>query len=178
MRRCMSFPRRRRTTRGAAAVEFALISMLFFPMLFGLLDYGLWFADSLSARSGVREVVRKAVVQSDVRTSCNVTTYSYFEKLRCNVREDVSPLSGPIYVKVTTGADGWVKGKPLVVCAMIKANGVTGLMPLPGDRIITSRTEMSIEVDTVKPTGATGTGVQYSQDTLPTGFARDWSWCS
>jgi len=159
-------------------VEFALISMLFFPLLFGLLDYGLWFADSLSNRSAVREEVRKAVVQGDVRTSCNVTTYTYFEKLRCDAKANIAPLSGKAYVKVTTGADGWVKGKPLVICAMIKANGVTGLMPLPGDRVISSRTEMSIEMDTVKPTGATGTGVQSSEDTLPTGFGKDWTWCS
>ncbi|HET7690263.1 MAG TPA: TadE/TadG family type IV pilus assembly protein [Nocardioidaceae bacterium] len=158
-------------------MEFALISTLFFPMLFGMLDYGLWFADSLSARSAVRDGVRKAVVQSNVSTACDLSTFNYLEKLRCDVRANVGPMSGAAYVKVTTGADGWVKGKPLVICAMIKSDGVTGLAPLPGSGVISSRTEMSIEVDTVKPSGATGTGVQSSQDTLPSGFGKDWSWC-
>lgn len=178
MRRPMSSSRRRRTAHGAAAVEFALISILFFPLLFGMLDYGLWFADSLSTRSAVREDARKAVVQGTVRTSCDVATYTYLEKLRCDTRANVAPLAGQVYVKVTTSSAGWVKGAPFVVCAMIKANGVTGIMPLPGDRIIKSRTEMSIEVDTTKPSGATGTGVQSSEDTLPSGFGKDWSWCT
>ena len=123
---------RRKSTRGAAAVEFALVSMLFFPLLFGLLDYGLWFSDSVSARSGVRETVRKAVVQADTGTAC--TTGTYLARLRCKAKSDIGALSGPTYVKVTTGAGGRVKGEPLTVCAMVKANGVTGLVPLPRAR--------------------------------------------
>jgi hypothetical protein len=143
-------------------------------VLFGLLDYGLWYSDSLSARSGVREAVRKAVVQGTVDSSC--TTGNYLDKVRCSAKHDIGAISGPAYVKIATTSDGWVKGKPLVVCAMVRVDGVTGVTPLPGDRIIRSRTEMSIEMDTPKPTGATGTGVQSSADTPPVG--QNWGWCS
>ncbi len=175
---------RSRSGRGAAAVEFALVSLIFFPVLFGLLDYGLWFSDSIGARSGVREAVRRAVVQADVGTPCSTGVYkgkSYptqLDKMRCVANVEIGAISGPTYVMVKTGTDGWTKRKPLIVCAMVKSDGVTGITPIPRDRIIFTKTRMSIEVDTTKPTGAAGTGVQSSSDTLPAGFASTWSWCS
>jgi Flp pilus assembly protein TadG len=170
----------RRSSRGAAAVEFALISSIIFPVLFGLIDYGLWFSDSISARSGVREGVRRAVVQTAPSSSCQSdASYSTaFDKMRCQTKQEAAALSGKTYVMITTGANGWTKGQPLIACTMIKSTGVTGLVPLPSGRIIRSKTEMSIEMDTTKPTGANGTGVQSTADTLPSGFGGDWSWCS
>jgi Flp pilus assembly protein TadG len=169
-----------RSSRGAAAVEFALVSVVMFPVLFGLLDYGLWFSDSINSRSGVREGVREAVVQATPSTAC-VSNSGYpnaLDKMRCQTKVEVGAISGKTYVMVKTSADGWVKGKPLIACSMVKSTGVTGLVPLPKKRIIYSKTQMSIEEDGTKPSGATGTGVQSSSDSLPSGFGDDWSWCS
>ncbi|MFI5073895.1 MAG: TadE family protein [Actinomycetales bacterium] len=44
-------PRRHRD-RGAAIVEFAIVIPLLLALLFGVVDYGLWFNDSLSVRQG------------------------------------------------------------------------------------------------------------------------------
>jgi Flp pilus assembly protein TadG len=169
---CSSLPAHkrgpRRSTRGAAAVEFALLSVVFFPLLFGLIDYGLWFSDSIAARSGVREGVRRAVVQADAG-ACKTGNTDYVDQVRCETKGEVGAISGPTYIKVVAPS-GWAKGQPLVVCAMIKSNGVTGLVPLPNDRIIRSKTQLSIEVDTPTPTKLT------TADTPPSG--SNWNWCS
>ena len=56
--------RRTRSARGAAAVELALVSTILFTLLFAIVDYGLWFNDSLNTRQGVREGARRAVVEN------------------------------------------------------------------------------------------------------------------
>ena len=156
---------------GAAAVEFALVSTLLFPLMLGIIDYGLWFNNSLNARQGVREAARLGVVQTIACT----TGDNDLKKLACTTRQQVGAVAGTTYamVKVPTG---WKKGKPLVVCAMVKVNGTTGLTPLPNDRIIRSKTQMSIEVETPVPTGATATGASSYADTPPSG--QTWTWCS
>jgi Flp pilus assembly protein TadG len=48
--------------RGAAAVEFALVSVLLFTLLFGIVQYGYYFFQSTSAEAGAREGARLAAV--------------------------------------------------------------------------------------------------------------------
>src|SRR5687768_15944686 len=50
--------------RGAAAVEFALVVPILLALMVGIVDYGLWFGDSLNARQGVDEGARQAVVKN------------------------------------------------------------------------------------------------------------------
>ena len=51
--------RPRRDDAGASAVEFALVAPVLFLILFGIVDYGIWFADSISARQAVRPTVAR-----------------------------------------------------------------------------------------------------------------------
>jgi hypothetical protein len=171
----MRFPRlrpgrARRKESGAAVVEFALVSTLLLPLLLGIVDYGLWFNDSLNTRQGVREAARLGVVQTPGCT----TGATYLAKLACTTRQQVGAIAGTTYA-MAKAPNGWAKGKPLVVCAMVRAEGVTGLTPLPNDRMIRSRTQMSIEVDFPLPSGASATAPSSYADTLPAGQA--WSWC-
>ena len=171
----MRFPRLRpsrmgREESGAAVVEFALVSTLLLPLLLGIVDYGLWFNDSLNARQGVREAARLGVVQT---ISCPTGTTA-LQQLACTTRQQVGAVGGDTYAMVKVPS-GWRKGQPLVVCAMVRETGVTGLTPLPDDRMIRSRTEMSIEVETPVPSGATATIPASYSDTLPSGHS--WSWC-
>jgi Flp pilus assembly protein TadG len=156
--------RRRRDARGAAVVEFALISTLLLPMLFGVVQYGLWFSDTLGLRSGVREGVRAGVVKNFVSPGC---TGNDMAQLACKTKKQIGAVSGSSYVKIYAPS-GWSKAQPLVVCAMVKSTFI-GLVPLPNDGLIKSRTEMSIEVTDTAPDSLTYT------DTPPTGAS--WSWC-
>jgi Flp pilus assembly protein TadG len=61
-------PRRsrgRRPDEGAAAVEFALVSVLFFTLIFGIIQYGYYFYQLNAAASAAREGARLAVVGVD-----------------------------------------------------------------------------------------------------------------
>ena len=54
--------RRRRQDRGAAAVEFALISVILFTLIFGTVQYGLYFWSLQSGSQAAREAARQAAV--------------------------------------------------------------------------------------------------------------------
>lgn len=159
--------RTRRTAEGAAAVEFALVSVVFFLILFGIIQYGLYFNDALNTRQGVREAARQGVV----RNFSGGSGADDMAKLRDLTAKQIGAITGETYVKVLTPSGGWAKAKPLTICAMVRSDGAIGLLPMPGGGWIQSRTQMSIEQATAPlPTGAAGA------DTLPAGAS--WSWCS
>ena len=162
--------RRRRLERGAAAVEFALVSVILIPILLGIIDYGLWFNDSVNARQGVREAARRAVVKTFPTTGA-CASGTDFAKINCLTKQEINSVSGPTYVKLVT-PNNWVKGRPLLVCAMVKVNGASGLVPIPNDRLIRAKTQMSIENATVVPTGT----VAAASDAAPAG--ANWNWCT
>jgi len=55
-------PHRRNADGGAAAVEFALISVLLFTVLFGILQYAIYFWALQSGSHAAREAARQAAV--------------------------------------------------------------------------------------------------------------------
>ena len=149
-----------RAESGAAAVEFALVSSLLFTIMFGIIQYGLYFNDALSTRQGVREGARQGVVRNFVACGGESTDIG---KLKCDTKRQIDALTGTEYVKVIT-PPVWKKTAPLIVCAMVKSDGAIGLLPMRNEGWISSSTQMSIEQDTTPvPTGTT------VADTLPAG---------
>lgn len=162
--------RRRHASDGAAAVEFALVSFLFFLVLFGIIQYGLYFNDSIGARQGVRESARQGAVENfGFRNGC--TSGSSSVRLRCSAAKEIGSMTGTPYVKVMSSASPWKQGDSLIVCATLKADGGLDLVPLPGQGWIRTRTQMVIE----QQTGASGWAD--SADDL-SGTGQDWSWCT
>lgn len=53
------------TDRGAASVEFAIISVLLFTLLFGIVQYGYYFFQATAAEHAAREGARLAAVGID-----------------------------------------------------------------------------------------------------------------
>lgn len=158
--------RARRSESGSSTVEFALVGSLLFLVVFGIVQYGLYFNDALSVRQGVREAARKGVVKDFPACGTRVQDLA---KLACYTEEQIGALTGPTYVKVVAPAT-WKKGAPLTVCAMVKSDGGVGLLPMPDSGWITSKTQMSIEQDTYP---------------LPTAGAApadppgaNWDWCT
>lgn len=147
-------------------MEFALVSMVFFLLLFGMIQYGLWFNDSLNVRQGVREAARQGVVENF--QACGGAS-SNSGKLSCETKQQIGALTGPTYVRVSA-PQGWAKGKPLTVCAMVKSDGGTGLLPMPNGGWIISETQMSIEQQALAGSWSD------AAESLPSG--ADWNWCS
>ncbi|MGN6578150.1 MAG: TadE family protein [Nocardioides sp.] len=173
-------PRSRRE-RGAAALEFGLVSPIVFAVLFGTLTYGLWFNDSLNLRQGLREASRQGVVANYGSENCTMTfagtaPSANIKHLMCKARSDVGAMTGTSYLKVLL-PNGWIRGRELVVCGMVEADRLPGLVPLPGDRMIRWSSRMSIESATpaqapipLNPLSEVG-----GEEQPPAG--TDWSWC-
>lgn len=151
--------------RGAAAVEFALVSSILFVIMFGVIQYGLYFNDSLSTRQGVREGARMGVVRNFTGDPACASQPDDMAKLRCATKGQIGAPTGVAYVKVVRPTT-WARTQPLIVCAMVKSNGAAGLLPMPNGGWTSSRTQMSIEQDaTPLPTGST------TSDPLPAGLS-------
>ena len=60
---------KRQLQRGAALVEFALISSLLFLLLFGIIEVGLILGDQTQVGQAAREAARSAAVGSTVETA-------------------------------------------------------------------------------------------------------------
>jgi len=158
--------------RGAAAVEFALVVPILLAVMFGIVDYGLWFGDSLNVRQGVDEAARRAVV-SDFG-DCPGAAES--AKTACVAKERIGAFGGTAYLNVSVRgpapaktAGDWSKGGQLIVCAMVKEDGLTGLTPMPKDGILRSLVHKRVEI-------TAGSSVPTYSDTPPTG--SDWAWCA
>ncbi len=61
--------RPKNTQRGAALVEFALVSSLLFLLLFGIIELGLLFGDQALVGAAAREAARSAAVGDPVATA-------------------------------------------------------------------------------------------------------------
>lgn len=59
---------------GAAAVEFALVSGILFTLIFGTIQYGLYFWSLQSGAQAAREAARQAAVASPATQSCPAFT--------------------------------------------------------------------------------------------------------
>ena len=150
-------------------MEFAFIVPLLFLILFGIIDYGLYINDSLSARQGVREAARQGVVGNwGDSTDCGSDQLA---RLSCTAKERIGPITGDAYVKVSA-PEGWDVGSPLTVCALVHVEGVIGLVPMPD--YITTRVDMSIE--RIEPPAP---GSDPHEDPLPSSLpgSPTWEWC-
>jgi Flp pilus assembly protein TadG len=174
--------RRRRSRRpdtGASAVEFALLAPVLFLILFGIIDYGIWFADAISMRQAVRDAARQGSVEN-FGTSCSATgTGADLHKLACSVASGAAPISGTVAVRAVIATDpqassgaAWKAGYTLRVCALSQHTPLLPLVPFPAGGI--SETRVDIPIEQASSAGA-GTRTGYPGDPLPSG--ANWSWC-
>lgn len=106
---------RSRRERGAAAVEFALVAPVLFLLLFGIMDYGLYFADALSVRQaagqGARLAAPRTALAPDWGNNNTCGTWTPFDptvganiqqlrSLACGISQSTSALSGQVFVKI------------------------------------------------------------------------------
>ncbi len=163
----MAAPQGRHRDRGAAALEFALVLPVLLVLLFGILDYGRLFYDSIAIRQGAREAARQAVVQGVAPTCASQATFG--AQVACTAKAASGTTIGALAVYLPAPNPSWAQGGTFVVCMQSKETG-TGLVPFPAGGIIRTSTYMSIEVGTAPSTTTT------YQDPAPAG--SDWSWCS
>jgi len=161
-------------------VEFALVTPLLLILLFGIIDYGIWFTDSISLRQAVRDGARRGAVENFGSCSSPVTgPDADLHKLACSVAAGVNPISGTVAVYIVIaanpqGASGaqWQAGGTLRVCALSQHTSLLPFVPFPAGGI--SKASVEIPIEQATPPGA-GTRVGYVADPAPAG--ANWSWC-
>ena len=159
---------------GAAAVEFALVVPLLLLLVFGMIDYGLYFTNQLAVQQGVRDAARQAVVGPPFGStpSCGmswtVSPNADGRRLGCTVLERTHPFVGTSHVKIKIPPGGWEKGRALTVCEMVRTEGLTGFVPMPNGGVVATRVEISIERDLAAPPSG-------GEQAPPAGAT--WSWC-
>ena len=178
-----------RRDAGAAAVEFALVLPILVLILFGIIDYGLYFSNTLSAESGVQTAARQAIVGSLDPTcttpdpppaGASVQTAA----LICLVKNNTGSITGSAFVKVAFPADptnptppnppGWFPGQQLIVCEVIEVQGLTGYVPLPRHAgHVAIRSKVVTQLETVAP--ANQQADFGAEDPSPPG---GWGWCT
>jgi hypothetical protein len=139
-----------------------------------VLSWGLWLNDALNLRQGVREASRQGVVDGfGATTSCGASYGAVpspdIQALVCQTKAAANGITGRTYVKVLL-PDGWVRGKSLRVCTIIKSDRIPSMIPLPDHGVVTASSQMAIEVAQPGQVEAGG------YETPPAG--TDWSWCT
>lgn len=87
---------------GAAAVEFALVALLFFTLIFGAIQFGYTFFEYISVAHAAREGARWAALGSDSATvsSRALTAAPGLDPARATISID-NPASDSVRVRVT-----------------------------------------------------------------------------
>ncbi|HEY5456038.1 MAG TPA: TadE/TadG family type IV pilus assembly protein [Acidothermaceae bacterium] len=121
-------------------MEFALVLPILVLILFGIIDYGLYFSNTLSAESGVQTAARQATVGALTPCPSSITPPAdaspQVAELMCMVKVNTGSITGTAFVAVVfPGTDptttGWFPGQELIVCEVIDVAGLTGYVPLP-----------------------------------------------
>lgn len=157
---------RHRTERGAAIVEFALVVPVFLLLVMGTIDFAATFNDYNSVRQGVREGARQAVVADWDLEGCAGTSA---QKVACVTAARIGLDRNR--TRVSVQLDGaYQPGEQLTVCAMYRADSLTGMFgALLDHQILTSSITMRLEsIDGDAPL------TDYAETALT---GEDWSWC-
>lgn len=109
--------RTERSERGAAVVEFALLVPVLCMLLFGIISFGIIFANDLAMGNGAREAARFGVV--DGRTCTNLFTDARDASSSINVTQTA------VQVTVYRGATKAAAKAAAPICSVSFANSAT-----------------------------------------------------
>lgn len=148
---------RRRSERGAALVEFAIVANLLFLIIFGMLEFGLAYNEYISVRQGTREAARLGVVNDlDAAPKCTIngtvvtppadpaTVEDATDALVCKAKDRIGldDLNTKIRIEIT----GEAIGENLKICARFPLEAITGFTaPFIGGKTLTSDVTMRLE---------------------------------
>lgn len=141
------------------------------PLMFGIIQYGLYFNDSLQARQGVRYGARAAVINPTTFAGCATGTYA--AKIKCYAKSQVSPVTGTVRVRVLTPDGSWAKANRLLVCTEVQSAANVGIIPVPNKGVVRAKTSMSIEQAGLTTTDGFPEVSDAALDSDST-----WSWCT
>jgi Flp pilus assembly protein TadG len=137
----MVWVRRRRTERGAAAVEFALIMLPLLYLVFGVIQYGLYFYGMQAGTSAVGEATRRLTVGSCQSTG--ELKQFLADRLGAASNDTATTLNPVVTYKtaasppVDTGAPGLVGGSVTLKLTFQTIDLNFPFIPVPNDGKVT-----------------------------------------
>ena len=146
--------RARTGDQGAAAVEFALVVPILVMMLFGIIDYGLYFTNALAVRAGVSDAARQIIVGNFSRSCDAFADFGDHDALVAKVEDCVDPIADDeesFEARVTY--DTWTVGRNVVVCASVLVDGLIGFTPKPNGGWVSARVALPIQQATTPTSG-------------------------
>lgn len=164
-------------------MEFAIVSVLLFTLLFGIIEFGYQFNNYQALRQGVREGARKgAVLEFGADGSCGLSSLSGdpssdVQRLMCLTKNQIGLGDEATRVKImfTDAAiskqesSGYVESNALVVCAQTRMESLSGFFPVLDGRTLRSKTTIRIE--------QSSPNAQRDGQEAPTP-GNDWDWCT
>ena len=177
------FRRFKRSERGAALLEMALITPFFMAMLFGVIDFGSIFDDSGQLEQSTRQTAHDAaVVQFGASNACNLTgvpagTSDGVRRIICSAKANAG-LSSDVRVNVmftngtlgTSDPRGFTPGNSVVVCTSTRMASMSGMYDaMLENHYLRARAAYRIE----EPSTFTETA---GGEVDPGG--TNWSWCA
>lgn len=172
---------------GAALVEFALVALLLFGLVFGIIDFGLAFNNWISLRQGTRDGVRQAVtgrvgtnqscvIQGGDPANASVEKVVCLTKQRVGLNEDRTRVA----IRLEGGAGTYSTSKSVAVCVIYPLHSVTGFLgPLLDDRLLRTEVQMRIEQRTDQLTPPVTPGLDdYSESLAGLPPGSSWSFCT
>lgn len=143
-----------RGERGAELVEFAVVGLLLFAIVFAIIDFGFAFSDTLELRSASREGARLAAVDNGcANNSCSAQTPDQQrDAIIAATRAKANGLANAssIQISVSCSADpcssAAVGVDSVTVCLNYTFHSVTGFLgPVLDGKVLRSRATMRLE---------------------------------
>ena len=162
-----SWSSRERDERGAALVEFTIVSVLLLLLVFGIIEFGLTISSNIGLNNSVREAARQAVVANYNGSNASCTGLPAAQ-VACFTKKNSGLTNANVNVFVQFPST-WAVGQEVTVCASYPMTSITGLLSgfLRG-RYLHAETKMRLE-----QAPGTSAPTQY-QDSAPDG----WAWCT
>src|SRR4051812_23807509 len=135
-----------RTERGAAAVEFALVMLPLVALLFGAIQYGLYFWAMQGGSDIARTAARSSAVGDPATGTC--------DELRAAGREQISGLTGSAasatiprhFVDAQSPADGLTVGDKVEIQVSFKSADMHfPLVPFVHDGLVSSTADSRVD---------------------------------
>lgn len=167
--------RRDRTSeRGASMVEMAIVAPLLILLLFGIIDFGFVFNDTIAMRQGARDGARQAVVSYvGTDSSCSATWTAVpntdTQRLGCLIKSRVGLSAASTRVKIDFEGSTFTPQKSLAVCVMYPIDSVTGIFDPFLNGAFKTEVQMRIEQ------AVAGVTIQEAQEDALAG--QNWGFC-
>lgn len=115
MKKRNRFTGRLRREEGVAAVEFALIVGVLALLLFGMMEYGLFFLQSQTLKAGAREGARQAAVGADLAAVKQAVSNGSGGAISGSSAAISMSVSGSTQTTCTTSSSDDTRGKEVTV---------------------------------------------------------------